>query len=106
MQIAVPLSAVERGQLRIWLRRVPEASDTVYAFRLAPDGSEQDLIGEASVYGRGKGSSAREKSMLLFRMHPVTEEAPLCVGEHLRLMVKRIGDSSYQDVDLDVLLVE
>lgn len=107
MDITVTPSAADTGTLRVWLRRVPVSSDTVYAFRVASDGTVGKAIGYANVYGRGPGSTASERFMLLFRITGDGQGEPqLRTGEILRLQVRNPADDGYEDAELDVLFVE
>lgn len=106
MDITVTKSAADTGILRVWLRRVPVASDTVYAFRITPDGQDGQVVAEATVFGRGEGSSAKERIMLLFRTAYGQEPVTLETGETLRLKTLNPTDGSYEDADLDLLLIE
>jgi hypothetical protein len=106
MDIGVTKSAADSGVLRVWLRRVPVSSDTVHALRIAPDGRDGQVVAEATVFGRGEGSSAAERIMLLFRPAYGQEAVTLKAGETLRLKTQNPQSGAYEDVDLDVLLIE
>ncbi|SFL24754.1 hypothetical protein SAMN05216302_104712 [Nitrosomonas aestuarii] len=103
MKITVPRAAAESGTLRVWLRRIPEASDTVHAFRLGPDGKPNVEVGRAEVYGRGHGSAATERVMLLFRLRSQDGIVPVVANEVLELLVETPGSEGYADVELDIL---
>ena len=106
MEITVPESAARSGTLRVWLRRVPVSSDTVYAFRVGPDGATGQPIVYANVYGRGEQSTASENVMLLFRSTGGEKHQPLRQGEKLRLRTKSVASDRYEDVKLDILRIE
>jgi hypothetical protein len=106
MKIKVPRAAAESGTLRIWLRRIPVSSDSVYAFRQGPDGKATEEVARADVYGRGEGSAATERIMLQFRFRPIEGVAPPHAGEELDLRIADHDGHGYVDADLDILQIE
>jgi len=104
MEITVTQKTAEEGVLRVWLRRIPEDSYVVHAFRKA-DGPEAEPIGQAHLFGRGEGSPAREKAMLLMRLERPRGSAPLRPGEALTLRQEAPG-GGYEEIELDVLETE
>ena len=103
MKIKVPRSAAESGTLRVWLRRIPVASDTIYAFRAGPNRSGAEEMGHAHVYGRGEDSDATERVMLLFRFQPSERAEPLREGEELELYVTAPEGDGFIPADLDIV---
>lgn len=103
MKITVPRTAAESGTLRVWLRRIPETSHTVHAFRLGPDGKPNVEVGCANVYGRGQGSAATERVMLLFRLRGQDGIDPVVADEELDLRIESPGSDGYIDAELDIL---
>ena len=106
MDIRVTRSAAEEGVLRVWLRRIPDESNVVYAFRTGQGEDKEQPIGEAYIYGRGIGSTASERAMLMFRLNSVRDGAPFREGETLKIKVRNANDDGYDDIDLDLLEVE
>jgi hypothetical protein len=105
MNIRLTRAAAEDGVLRVWLRRIPEESNIVFAFRTSQGEIKGQPVSEAYVYGRGVGSTASERAMLLFRLPPAIGGA-FREGETLNLMVRNADGNGYDDIDLDVLQVE
>jgi hypothetical protein len=103
MKIKVPRAAAEFGTLRIWLRRIPVSSDTVYAFRLGPDGKATEEVARAHVYGRGESSAASERFMLLFRFRPVEGLVPPHAGEEIELRIAAPDGDGYVAAELDIV---
>ena len=106
MDITITPSAAEKGTLRVWLRRVPDDSNIVYAFRSDENGEEGEPVGEAYIYGRGKESTASERVMLLFRLNRSEGDAPFRQGEILKLKVLGPDGEGYSDIELDVIQLE
>ena len=106
MDITAAKSAAVSGVLRVWLRRVPVSSDTVHVLRITPDGRDRRVVAEATVFGRGEGSLAKERIMLLFRSAYGQEPVALKASEILRLKTQNPQNGAYEDVDLDLLLTE
>ncbi|MBS8226210.1 hypothetical protein [Vannielia litorea] len=104
MDITLTPKAAEEGILRVWLRRIPEESYIVHAFR-QDDGPEAEPIGTATIFGRGEGSAAREKAMLMIRLTRARGSRPLKPGEALTLC-SEAADGSYEALDLDVIETE
>lgn len=103
MDITLPASAAQSGTLRVWLNRIPVSSGTVRVFRVAEDGTTGPEIGRTDVFGRGEGSAATQRSMLLLRLDAAT---PLHAGETLRLLADEDGDAGLREAELDVLSIE
>jgi hypothetical protein len=106
MDIAITRAAAEEGVLRIWLRRILEQSNVVYAFRTGQGQDKDEPVGEAAIYGRGIGSAASERAMLMFRLSRARGDAPFREGEILKLKARNADGDGYDDIDLDLLQVE
>lgn len=91
--------------LRVWLARVPEDSDIFYAFHPDQDPEADEPLGEAHIYGRGFGSDAMERVMLIFYLKTAEDLPNYTEGETLRLLTRN-KDGSFEDTFLDVLEVE
>lgn len=104
MKITVPPHAARDGALRIWLRRIPVRSQIVYAFRSGKSQDDNHPVSQAVLYGRGEGSSASERVMLLFR--PNKNEPPFQAGEVLTLKVHHTDKDEFQEIDFDVSHIE
>ena len=102
MKITVTPAAAKSGALRVWLRRIPEASGTIVAFRLGEDGQPTEEVSRTDVYGRGEGSSATQRCMLLFRFRPGDDQPPLEAGESLELRVADPKSDGYRPAELDI----
>ena len=99
MEIALTDRAVKEGVLRVWLRRVPEEGGMVHAFTdlsAAP-------VASAALYGRGAGSQAKERAMLLFRLTPEFRRQAPSAGTVLKLQLQ---DGAAPMPPLEVLAVE
>lgn len=110
MEVELTPAAAEEGVLRVWLRRIPEQSGVVYAFRKSglgtDDTSDKEPAGEAYLYGRGKDSEAREKVMLMFRLRRDQKMGAFRPGEKVDLKVRSLEGEALLDVELDILEIE
>ncbi|MEP2031092.1 MAG: hypothetical protein ABJI96_20530 [Paracoccaceae bacterium] len=106
MEITVTKSAAETGHLRVWLKRVPVLSETIYAIRINSDGSDGPIVAEATVFGRGEGSTASQRSMLSFRLVGGNEAQKLGSGETLRLKTRSLTEETFEECELDLLMIE
>ena len=100
MDIRLTEASVRERVLRVRLRRIPEESGVLRAYLLGPDAPDQP-IGAATLYGRGAGSSARERAMLSFRLLP---DVPLSPGALVEIRLEGVGGE--HAVSFDVLEVE
>lgn len=85
------------------MRRIPEWSGSVYAYRLGPDGNPTEEVARAAVYGRGRGSPATEAFTLVFRFRPIEGQKLPAEGEELELHVDTADGSGTEPAVLDVL---
>ncbi len=105
MKVRLSKKAIEDGVLRVWVDRIPEQGGIVYAF------TEESLklnkpIGFASLYGRGPGSSAKQRSMLYFILEPDLLNKELQVDSELILKLSGSEEGEYLDIELNVIEVE
>lgn len=105
MDVQVTIRAAREKVLRVWLSRVPMHSNIVYAFRPNQDPEVDKPLGEAHVYGRGSGSDATERVMLIFYLKTDGVSPSYKEGETLRLLT-RTEDGSFEDTFLDIVEVE
>lgn len=105
MDVQVTNRAARENVLRIWLSRAPKHSNIFYAFRPDQDPGVEKPLGEAHVYGRGFGSDAMERVMLIFYLKTSGIVPDYKEGETLKLLTRN-KDGSYQDSFLDILEVE
>ena len=103
MQVRLSQQAIDEGILRVWLRRIPIEGGMLVAFR--SDGDNSEPVATAALYGRGHGSNAMERTMLLFHLAPQSDRT-LREGDMLTIKIEGQTDSEYADIDLDVLEVE
>ena len=106
MKITITAQAAKSGTLRIWLSKIPQSSNSVYAFRLDDHGKITDQVAHATIYGAGTGSRARERTMLLFRFPPQVGIAPPHAGEELGLYLDAPDGKGYMDANFDIVSVE
>ncbi|MEZ5931538.1 MAG: hypothetical protein R3F54_06230 [Alphaproteobacteria bacterium] len=106
MRINIPPSAAESGTMRVWLRKVPDASNVVHAFRVDRDGTATKEVARAYIYGRGAGSTASERVMLLFRFQPEPGRAPPRAGEELELRAAAPDGRGFVPIELDIIGVQ
>ena len=106
MKVKVTAEAAESGTLRVWLQRIPDESGTVHAFRLNADGTATKELATATIYGRGKGSSARERVMLLFRFRIRKGVQAVIAGEEIELCVVSPEGEGYVPAHLEISSVE
>ena len=104
-QIRLTPKAVEDGVLRVWLRRIPEEGGEVLAFREGQAHAGVEPLASAFLYGRGPGSTAQERAMLLFRLPREMVGTPLEVGELIELRLDPVADKDLV-VHFDVVEVE
>lgn len=95
--------AIQDRILRVWLRRIPEESGILHAY-LVGSQTPDEPIGTATLYGRGWGSSANERTMLLFRLVHDTPSVSLTVGDVVSIRFEEEVDG--QPTDYDILQVE
>jgi len=105
MDIEITPKTARERVLRIWLERVPESSDVVYAFRPDQKPDEDDPVAEAHIFGRGVGSDAMERVMLIFYLGTRDQDDAYVEGDVLRLLIRN-EDGGYDDISLDVLEIE
>ena len=105
MDVQVTPKTARENVLRVWLSRVPEDSDVFYAFHPSHDPEVDSPLGEAHIYGRGVGSAAMERGMMIFYLKTTEVVPELFEGETLRLLARnKVG--GYKDVFLDIVEVE
>lgn len=104
MDIRATHKSEKEQVLRIWLKRIPVESPTLYLFRKETIGPDHEPIAQALVYGRGEGSSAMERTMVLFRINPESD-ARIMHGEELCVKIQS-DDGRYKDIALDILSIE
>ncbi|MEO1108002.1 MAG: hypothetical protein AAFX90_08795 [Pseudomonadota bacterium] len=103
MDVRLTDKAVKDRVLRIWLRRVPEAGGFLQAWHIDANENERQ-IGSATLYGRGVGSTAQERAMLLFRLPPDTDDLKLSVGDRVQVRIEE--GSGFKELNLDVSEIE
>lgn len=105
MEVRLSEKAIRNGVLRIWLRRIPEEGGVLLAY--ASENSQVDQpIGTATLYGRGPGSEAQERSMLYFRLMQDLPNGTLTVGELIDIRLEGQGDDDLSQIELDIVAVE
>ena len=105
LEIRLTEKAIRDGVLRVWLQRIPEAGGVLHAFAVEKPHIHQP-VGMATLYGRGKGSSAQERVMLLFRLQNNSADDPLRVGDLIDIRFEDAGDDALQQLELDIIAVE
>lgn len=103
MEVRLTEKSIKDRVLRIWLRRVPKESGILHAYKVEQSQFDKP-IGTATLYGRGWGSSAEERTMLYFRLVPGFPELELSVGDVIAIRIE--AEDGLHEIELDVLEVE
>ena len=106
MRIKITRQAAESGTLRVWLPRIPEKGGIVHACRMSDDGKEFEEVASASLYGRGVGSSAIERAMLLFRLPIGMQSGSIKAGQELELCWEYPEGGEYIPASFEILKIE
>jgi len=102
MDIVLTETALKEGVLRVWLRRIPDEGGMVHAYAIGNPNLTAP-VASAPLYGRGPGSLARERTMLLFRLNLDEVEGHMSAGDVLKLQLEGDVSGAFQ---FDVLNVE
>lgn len=102
MRLALTENALKEGVLRVWLRRIPEEGGNVHAYAV-DNPSISTPVASATLYGRGSGSSAKERVMLVFRLNMDELAGLISAGDELEIQLE--GDDG-RSFSFDVLEVE
>lgn len=105
MEVRLSEKAINEGILRIWLRRIPIDGGILFAFA-TKNSDDDEPIGMATLYGRGHGSSARERTMLIFRLSPDKQSGNLAVGDLVEIKIEGLKEGEFRKIDLDIVAVE
>lgn len=103
LEIRLTEKAVKDQVLRIWLRRIPEESGILHAYKVKRTEPDQ-LVGTTTLYGRGPGSSAQERAMLIFRLAPPSASVRLLVGDLIEVRIE--AEDGLRAVEFDILEIE
>lgn len=105
MEVRLSEKAIKDGVLRIWLRRIPEEGGVLLAYASGNLQIDQP-VGTATLYGRGSGSAAQERSMLHFRLAQDLLNGALAVGDLIDIRIEGQGDDELSQIELDIVAVE
>ncbi|MEM9709859.1 MAG: hypothetical protein AAF871_13845 [Pseudomonadota bacterium] len=105
MDVPVTPKTARENVLRVWLARVPESSGVFYAFHPHQDPEADEPLGEAHIYGRGAGSDAMERVMLIFHLRTAETMPQYSEGDTLRLLTRN-KDGGFEDTALEIVEVE
>lgn len=102
MELVLTEHALKEGVLRVWLRRIPDEGGIVHAYAVN-NPNISTPVASAPLYGRGAGSEASERTMLMFRLNTDALAGQISAGDTLELRLE--GDES-KAFKFDVLEVK
>ncbi|GGX41904.1 hypothetical protein GCM10007385_06840 [Tateyamaria omphalii] len=102
MEVTLTENALKEGVLRVWLRRIPDEGGIVHAYAVNNPNSATP-VASATLYGRGAGSDASERVMLVFRLNLDDVAGALSAGDVLNIQLEGDDDGTFQ---FDILGVE
>lgn len=105
MQIRLSEKAIKEGVIRVWLRSIPDIGGVLHAFAVEKPHIEKP-IGMATLYGRGEGSMAQERTMLYFRLSPELLNEVLEEGDLIEIKIEGDEEEVFCELELDIVEVE
>ncbi|WP_299601711.1 hypothetical protein [uncultured Tateyamaria sp.] len=102
MELALTENALKEGVLRVWLRRIPDEGGIVHAYAVN-NPNISTPVASATLYGRGSGSTASERTMLVFRLNMDELAGLISVGDALEIRLEGDENGAFK---FDVLEIE